>query len=129
MEVKNVLVQLEACRCGLLENIPDRSEPLDIHVSHQVEIQQLEGGTEAVYQLHTEVGPRPSSLFYLQIDQSIHVAFTEAVSLDQVREMAYDLASQGANALSLLIANLTRELIGTAIMVPPQLNQREFKVL
>lgn len=121
MEVKNVLVQLEACRCGLLENIPDRSEPLDIHVSHQVAIEQLEGDTE--------VGPRPSSLFYLQIDQSIHVAFTEAVSLDRVREMAYDLASQGANALSLLIANLTRELIGTAIMVPPQLNQREFKVL
>ena len=129
MEVKNVLVQLEKCTGGLLENIPDRSEPLDIHVSHQVGIEQLEGGTEVVYHLHTEVGPRPRSLFYLQIDQSIHVAFTEAVSLDQVREMAYDLASQGANALSLLIANLTRELIGTAIMVPPQLNQREFKVL
>ena len=129
MAVKNVLVQLEKCTGGLLENIPDRSEPLDIHVNHQVGIEQLEGGTEVVYHLHTEVGPRPRSLFYLQIDQSIHVAFTEAVSLDQVREMAYDLASQGANALSLLIANLTRELIGTAIMVPPQLNQREFKVL
>lgn len=129
MEVKNVLVQLEKCTGGLLENIPDRSEPLDIHVNHQVGIEQLEGGTEVVYHLHTEVGPRPRSLFYLQIDQSIHVAFTEAVSLDRVREMAYDLASQGANALSLLIANLTRELIGTAIMVPPQLNQREFKVL
>ena len=129
MEVKNVLVQLEACRCGLLENIPDKSKPLDIHVNHQVEIQQLEGGTEAVYQVKTQVGPRPQALFYLEIHQSVHAAFTGPVSLDQAKEMAYDLASQGANALSLLIANLTRELIGTAIMVPPQLNQREFKVL
>lgn len=129
MEIKKLQVRLEECKGKLLEQSPDPSKPLDIHVDHYYSFQQMEEETAALYRLHTKVSPRPEALFVIEIDQSIHAVFGEALPMDQVDKMAYDLCSQGASALSLLVGNLSKELIDTAIIIPPQLNKNSFTKL
>lgn len=129
MNIRKLSIRLDGFSGNLLEKIPDRNKALDIKVAHRVKIDQMEGGTEAVYHLYTDVAPSPQALFTCQVDQDIHVEFTEAVSKEEVETMAYQICSNGANQLSFIVASMTRELIETPILLPTSLNAQDFEIV
>lgn len=129
MDIRKLSIRLDGFSGNLLEKIPDRNKALDIEVAHRVKIDQMEGGTEAVYHLYTDVAPSPRALFTCQVDQDIHVEFTEAVSKEEVEDMAYQICSNGANQLSFIVASMTRELIETPILLPTSLNAQDFEIV
>ena len=129
MELKNLSVQLKGISGQVLDEIPDRSKPLNIHVVHKVKIERVKGSKTYRYYLSTDVAPKPVTLFTCQVDQLIQVEFAQGLKDEKAEELAYDLCSQAANQLSFLIAMITRELIDTPIMIPPSLNRESFEVL
>lgn len=129
MNIRKLSIRLDGFSGNLLDSIPDRNKPLDIEVTHRVKIDQMEGGTEAVYHLYTDVAPSPRALFTCQVDQDIHVEFVEALNKEEMVDLAYQICSNGANQLSFIVASMTRELIEAPILLPTSLNAQDFEIV
>ncbi len=125
--LKHLKSQVQRVTGELLPNVPNKDIPLNIDVKHFCSIREEEEGV-GVITVETIIGPTPAALFRVQMSHVLEIRWDSPVTMEDVRREAYDICSGLGNQISHITSILSYELIGTHIIIPPNLNKEGFIV-
>lgn len=121
-KIKVESYKLKSVTGEILEKIPDSSKPLNIDLKHVSKIKYNNDNKLAIMFLESTINPIPKSLFQVKIIHEIRFSYEKEISGKELFRNSPELSQNLGTQISHLVSIITKELIGTNIILPPNMN-------
>ena len=111
----------------LLPQVPSRDKVLNIESKHYYRIFMNQDKTFAFFDLDTFVSPIPMELFQIKLSHRIQITCMDGIKRENLKKEAYSICDSVGGQISYLVSSISKELIGSHIVLPPHLNQKCFE--
>lgn len=121
-KIKINKMNLKSVSGKLLNKIPDKSKPLNIDLKHICKINYNGKNNSAIMHMDSIINPNPKALFEIKISHEIHFNYDEEISSKNLFLQSPELSQNIGIQISHLVSIISKELIGTHIILPPNMN-------